>query len=194
MLSSWCSQSEGRGPDMEKHAIARYIWLSILRASCFLIIQCGPRPGTIQDPEEPVFNVPLTSTQDGCINESVDEDDCPFPDKDGDRIPDKEDMCPFLPEIYNGEQDDDGCPDPDMDGDRIPDDEDMCPDSPETYNGKEDEDGCPDGCDMGANSTVNIVSLVAYFDQGIVTARGHPDGWHAMDGPAEGWTIHAIGP
>ena len=33
------------------------------------------------------------------------------PDRDGDRIPDAFDRCPYEPETYNGFQDEDGCPD-----------------------------------------------------------------------------------
>jgi len=40
-----------------------------------------------------------------------DEDGCPDPDNDHDRIPDKLDKCPNEPETYNGFEDEDGCPD-----------------------------------------------------------------------------------
>ena len=40
-----------------------------------------------------------------------DQDGCPDPDNDKDRILDKDDKCPNQPETYNGFEDEDGCPD-----------------------------------------------------------------------------------
>ena len=40
-----------------------------------------------------------------------DEDGCPDPDNDQDRILDVDDACPNDPETYNGFEDEDGCPD-----------------------------------------------------------------------------------
>lgn len=40
-----------------------------------------------------------------------DDDGCPDPDNDQDRIPDVDDRCPNEPETYNGTEDEDGCPD-----------------------------------------------------------------------------------
>ena len=40
-----------------------------------------------------------------------DEDGCPDPDNDADRILDVDDSCPNDPETYNGTEDEDGCPD-----------------------------------------------------------------------------------
>ncbi|MEN9579942.1 MAG: hypothetical protein RJA70_2951, partial [Pseudomonadota bacterium] len=40
-----------------------------------------------------------------------DEDGCPDPDNDKDRILDVKDKCPNDPEVYNGFEDEDGCPD-----------------------------------------------------------------------------------
>ncbi|MBN4049459.1 OmpA family protein [bacterium AH-315-N03] len=40
-----------------------------------------------------------------------DEDGCPDPDNDQDRILDVDDACPNEPETYNGTEDEDGCPD-----------------------------------------------------------------------------------
>lgn len=72
----------------------------------------------------------------------------PLVDTDGDGNPDITDLCPLLPETFNGYLDLDGCPDSvpiiDTDEDGIPDDEDECPTEPETFNGFQDEDGCPD--------------------------------------------------
>ncbi len=65
-------------------------------------------------------------------------------DKDGDRVLDKDDKCPEVPEDRDGFEDNDGCPDDDNDKDGIPDSQDECPDDPEDVDGHEDEDGCPD--------------------------------------------------
>jgi outer membrane protein OmpA-like peptidoglycan-associated protein len=70
-------------------------------------------------------------------------------DRDGDGIPDREDLCPDEPEDKDGFQDADGCPDPDNDGDGILDKDDTCPNEPETVNGFEDFDGCPDQAVQG---------------------------------------------
>jgi outer membrane protein OmpA-like peptidoglycan-associated protein len=65
-------------------------------------------------------------------------------DRDGDGIPDDEDLCPDEPEDFDGFQDADGCPDPDNDLDGIPDKLDKCPNDPEDKDGYQDADGCPD--------------------------------------------------
>ena len=63
------------------------------------------------------------------------------PDTDGDGIPDPEDECPTVP----GPPETHGCPvAKDSDGDGIPDDIDRCPLDPEDKDGFQDEDGCPD--------------------------------------------------
>ena len=66
------------------------------------------------------------------------------PDRDGDRISDRNDKCPNDPEDQDGFQDEDGCPDPDNDIDGVIDASDKCPNQPETKNGFQDQDGCPD--------------------------------------------------
>ncbi len=65
-------------------------------------------------------------------------------DRDNDGIPDSKDLCPDLPEDFDGFQDADGCPDYDNDNDGIPDAKDKCPNDPEDKDGFEDADGCPD--------------------------------------------------
>jgi OOP family OmpA-OmpF porin len=63
------------------------------------------------------------------------------PDTDGDGIPDNEDACPNDP----GPKETQGCPiSKDSDGDGIPDDIDRCPLDAEDFDGFQDEDGCPD--------------------------------------------------
>jgi OmpA-OmpF porin, OOP family len=57
----------------------------------------------------------------------------PLMDRDGDGVPDNEDLCPDQP----GPAELDGCPD--TDGDGIPDREDKCPKQP----GPPENDGCP---------------------------------------------------
>ena len=62
-------------------------------------------------------------------------------DRDGDGVPDDEDLCPDTP----GPKENGGCPiAKDTDGDGIPDDIDRCPLDPEDKDGFQDEDGCPD--------------------------------------------------
>ena len=65
-------------------------------------------------------------------------------DSDGDGIPDYLDLCPFVPEDFDGIQDDDGCPELDADFDGILDEDDLCPLEPEDYDGIDDHDGCPE--------------------------------------------------
>jgi outer membrane protein OmpA-like peptidoglycan-associated protein len=45
------------------------------------------------------------------LDKFEDEDGCPDPDNDHDRILDANDKCPNEPETYNGFEDEDGCPD-----------------------------------------------------------------------------------
>lgn len=68
----------------------------------------------------------------------VDEYGC-LPDRDGDGIPDVNDVCPDEP----GSPEERGCPIKDTDGDGIPDKSDDCPEIPgiELYNGCPDTDG-----------------------------------------------------
>jgi large repetitive protein len=65
-------------------------------------------------------------------------------DRDGDRIADRDDVCPDEPEDKDGFEDGDGCPDQDNDKDGVADTEDQCIDQPEDKDGFADEDGCPD--------------------------------------------------
>ncbi len=61
-------------------------------------------------------------------------------DRDGDGIPDGQDLCPAQPEDKDGFKDSDGCPEPDNDEDGLLDGEDTCPNEP----GVRWMDGCPD--------------------------------------------------
>jgi outer membrane protein OmpA-like peptidoglycan-associated protein len=60
---------------------------------------------------------------------------CPWPDRDGDGVLDKDDRCPDQP----GPKENQGCPWPDRDGDGVPDKDDDCPDQPGPASNK----GCP---------------------------------------------------
>jgi len=61
---------------------------------------------------------------------------CPvFADRDGDGVPDDIDRCPDVP----GPKENFGCPWPDRDHDGVPDKDDQCPDEP----GPPDNHGCP---------------------------------------------------
>jgi outer membrane protein OmpA-like peptidoglycan-associated protein len=124
MLDLSCPSSEGWGPEVEKYAISRAIWLSVLISSSFTTHHCGPRPGTTPDPVEPAsHDLPAGTLDDHsgeteestpgmselCPSESEDSDECP--DDDGDGILDGPDQCPLLAEEMNGVDDLDGCPD-----------------------------------------------------------------------------------
>src|SRR5207302_1404994 len=76
---------------------------------------------------------------------------CPWPDTDGDGIPDKDDRCPTVP----GPRENQGCPWPDTDGDGIPDKDDACPTVPGPRENRgwpwpaTDGDGLPATDDVG---------------------------------------------
>ena len=65
----------------------------------------------------------------------MENDGCPWPDRDGDTVLDNDDACPDTP----GPVENDGCPWPDRDGDTVLDKDDACPDTP----GLVDNKGCP---------------------------------------------------
>lgn len=92
-------------------------------------------------------------------------------DKDGDGIPDLDDLCPDDPEDMDGFEDKDGCSDRDNDKDRILDTDDLCVNEPETYNGIEDSDGCPDrGRVVVTDTKIEILDKV-YFKNNSATVR-----------------------
>jgi outer membrane protein OmpA-like peptidoglycan-associated protein/opacity protein-like surface antigen len=66
------------------------------------------------------------------------------PDKDGDGIPDRQDLAPMLAEDFDGFEDADGRPDLDNDRDGVPDADDHAPVFPEDRDGFQDDDGIPD--------------------------------------------------
>ena len=113
---------------------------------------CGPTQVIIgkKGPEEPKAVLIEKTDRDGDGVPDLD-DLCPdrpglaqfkgCPDTDGDGIPDNEDACPNDP----GSKETQGCPvAKDTDGDGTPDDIDRCPLDPEDADGFQDEDGCPD--------------------------------------------------
>ncbi len=66
------------------------------------------------------------------------------PDRDHDRIKNRDDVCPDVAEDADGLLDRDGCPEEDVDQDGVADGVDPCPTRRETRNGYQDADGCPD--------------------------------------------------
>ncbi|MDR0966532.1 MAG: OmpA family protein [Myxococcales bacterium] len=70
-----------------------------------------------------------------------DEDGCPDPDNDGDRILDIDDACPHQHGVPNSDPKQHGCPD--RDGDRILDIDDACPDEPGVPSSDPKQHGCP---------------------------------------------------
>ncbi len=65
-------------------------------------------------------------------------------DEDGDGIVDERDVCPTLPEDFDGFEDEDGCPEPDNDHDLVPDLDDRCPNEAPADGRDLDDDGCTD--------------------------------------------------
>ena len=130
-----------------------------------------------------------------------DNDGCPDPDNDGDRLCDpwvgeldkgeryadvcaESDVCPNLAEDFDGFEDGDGCPDPDNDGDGVPDSTDSCPDLPEDFDGFEDGDGCPDldnDRDGALDAADSCPDLPEDFD-GFEDEDGCPDPDNDKDG------------
>jgi OmpA-OmpF porin, OOP family len=91
----------------------------------------------------------------------------PLMDRDGDGVPDNEDLCPDEP----GPAELDGCPD--TDGDGIPDREDKCPKQP----GPPENDGCPltgDAIEVGSRRILLKDSI--NFDTGkdTIQSRSFP--------------------
>ena len=66
-------------------------------------------------------------------------------DADGDKVINRDDICPYEAEDRDGFEDEDGCPDRDNDEDGIPDVSDVCPLEAEDFDGVDDKDGCIDG-------------------------------------------------
>lgn len=85
-------------------------------------------------------------------------------DRDGDGIPDADDLCPDRPEDIDGFEDDDGCPDIDNDLDRVLDIADRCNMEPETYNGFQDDDGCPDSVPADVDELRGTIEGLLYAD------------------------------
>jgi len=85
-----------------------------------MLQHCGSRAGLstpARDPGQQAHQDILAGIPDDCPGEPEDmdgfedEDGCPDPDNDNDRIPDGEDLCPNDAEVYNAINDEDGCPD-----------------------------------------------------------------------------------
>lgn len=82
-------------------------WLLVLMVAC----SAPPSRSSAK------LEAPALDPGDMCPNDSEDrdgfqdDDGCPDPDNDQDRIVDIDDKCPNDPETYNGTDDTDGCPD-----------------------------------------------------------------------------------
>jgi outer membrane protein OmpA-like peptidoglycan-associated protein len=100
-----------------------------------------------------------------------------------DKILDVDDLCPLVPEDFDGFEDEDGCPDLDNDGDRIADKDDRCPNEPETYNNVDDKDGCPDKDDPRAviietDGTIDVLKPINFeYDK----AKIKRDSYYILD-------------
>lgn len=133
-------------------------------------------------------------------------------DRDGDAVPDAEDLCPDDPEDRDDFEDVDGCPDPDQDADGILDVDDACPSEPELYNGHEDDDGCPDRGEVVVQESALRILDQVYFardsaeiqdrtrpilDAMAATLRAHADiaavdvEGHASDEEERPWALSA---
>jgi outer membrane protein OmpA-like peptidoglycan-associated protein len=86
----------------------------------------APKPTPKPEPE-PVAPKVVTST-----------------DRDGDGVPDADDVCVDVPEDLDAFKDADGCPELDNDNDGVTDSADRCPLQPEDRDNFDDGDGCPD--------------------------------------------------
>ncbi len=65
-------------------------------------------------------------------------------DRDGDGVPDADDVCVDVPEDLDAFKDADGCPELDNDNDGVNDSADRCPTQAEDRDAFEDTDGCPE--------------------------------------------------
>ena len=144
---------------------------------------------------------------DKCPNQAEDRDlyqdndGCPDPDDDSDKVCDPiisetgrlaefasvckgVDKCPNQPEDIDGFEDEDGCPDLDNDKDGIADKFDKCPNDPEDKDAFEDADGCPD-LDNDKDSIPDAQDkcpLAAEDKDGFEDADGCPDLDNDKDG------------
>ena len=117
----------------------------------------------------------VLDVNDKCPNTAgpVENEGCPVNDRDGDGIPDETDQCPDKPEDIDGDRDEDGCPDVDTDGDGLEDDVDKCPTDPEDKDEFQDEDGCPDPDNDGDG--ILDTADVCPNDAGPLESKGCPD-------------------
>lgn len=89
-------------------------------------------------------------------------------DRDGDRIPDRLDVCPDQPETVDGFTDDDGCPELDGDGDGVPFDRDACPTEPMLpEQDPRTDDGCPR--EVAPKEDYLVIPDVVFFREGRAT-------------------------
>ncbi|RPH92696.1 MAG: OmpA family protein [Calditrichaeota bacterium] len=105
-------------------------------------------------------------------------------DKDGDGIPDKDDLDPLRPEDFDNFQDSDGAPDHDNDNDGVLDEWDGAPNTPEDKDGYRDDDGIPDPDNDGdgiADGNDRAPNEPEDFD-GIADEDGAPETDYDNDG------------
>lgn len=115
-----------------------------------------PASASVSAPETAPSSVAASSSRPSPANDALVPN--ALLDSDGDGIPDREDLCPLVPEDRDGFEDEDGCPELDNDDDGIPDAQDVCPLEAETVNGRLDDDGCPERAqakiDIGTNHLI----------------------------------------
>jgi outer membrane protein OmpA-like peptidoglycan-associated protein len=131
------------------------------------------------DPTQDTDEDGIPDVTDKCVDEPEDvdtfedEDGCPDPDNDNDRVLDVDDTCP----LELGDPANEGCPIVDQDGDGVLDAEDKCPTDPEDPDGFEDADGCPDK----DNDDDGILDA----EDACPLEKEDPDGWKDEDGCPE---------
>jgi outer membrane protein OmpA-like peptidoglycan-associated protein len=86
-------------------------------------------------------------------------------DRDGDGIPDQDDICPDQPETVDLVEDQDGCPELDGDQDGVPFAKDNCPTQP-TLPGQDPRysDGCPRVAELAGDRIV--ITETIFFEEG----------------------------
>lgn len=142
--------SEGNSLRAEEHLLVAE---RNARQAVLLSRDCGPKKILVAEPA-PVIKVErvdrdgdgIPDNEDVCpdVPGVVENRGCPLViDTDGDGIPDDVDRCPADPEDVDGFEDEDGCPDPDNDGDGILDIDDGCPNEPGVASGDPKKHGCP---------------------------------------------------
>lgn len=142
---------------------------TIIVLECIIDGVCSPGESVLNCPED----CPTGAQDDVCdaVADGINDPDCsygtdpdydPEADTDGDRVPDKDDICSGYPETdsdFDGKPDDcDRCPndpDNDVDNDAICGDVDNCPTVANADQADSDNDGLGDICDTCPNDANN---------------------------------------